>query len=85
MPLLPDRGNPPYHRPMIGLHFALCGLAALALGAGAFYIIGQTGLAGHNGLEGGIYSNLVTYPAVILVGCFGFWIAFAASDPGTGK
>jgi hypothetical protein len=70
---------------MIGLRYSLCGLAAVALGVGAFYIIGQTGLAGEGGLEGGIYSNLVTYPAVILVGCFGFWIAFAASDPGSGK
>lgn len=70
---------------MIGLRYLLCGLVALALGAVTFYGIGQSGLAGERGLGGGLYSNLVTYPAVILVGCFGFWIAFAASDPGSEK
>ena len=32
-----------------------------------------------------IYSNLVIYPAVILMGCFGFWIVFSATDPGSEK
>jgi len=77
--------NPPYHPAMKSLRFLLCGLVGLALGAGTYYLIGKSGLSGEGGLEGGIYSNLVIYPAVVLAICFGFWIAFAASDPGSEK
>jgi hypothetical protein len=70
---------------MKGLRLVLCGLAALAVAALTYYGIGHSGLAREGGLAGGIYSNLVTYPAVVLMGCFGFWIAYAATDPGSEK
>jgi hypothetical protein len=70
---------------MQALRYLICILVALAVGAGTIYGIGQSGLAGEGGLAGGIYSNLVIYPAAILVACFGFWIVYAATDPGSDK
>lgn len=65
------------------MRYLLCGLAAIAAGAGTYYGIGHSGLAGAGGLTGGFYSNLVIYPAMVLVACFGFWIVYAATDPGS--
>jgi hypothetical protein len=85
MPVLPDRGDPPYHHGMICLRFVLCGLVALASGAVTFFGIGESGLAQVGDPTGPIYSNLVIYPAVMLMGCFGFYIVFAATDTGSEK
>jgi hypothetical protein len=68
---------------MKGLRFFICGLVAFVFGAVTFAGIGNTGLSTEADPTGGLYSNLVIYPAVILMGCFGFWIVFSATDPGT--
>jgi hypothetical protein len=70
---------------MITVRFFVCGLVALAFGAITFAGIGQSGLSGAGMPTGPIWSNLVIYPAVILMGCFGFWIVFSATDPGSEK
>jgi hypothetical protein len=70
---------------MKSLRFLVCGLVALAFGALTFAGIGQSGLSGIAEPTGPLYSNLVIYPAVILMGCFGFWIIFSATDPGSEK
>jgi hypothetical protein len=70
----------PYHRPMKGLRFFVCGLVAAVFGAVTFAGIGATGLTGAADPTGGLWSNLVIYPAVILMMCFGFWIVFSATD-----
>jgi hypothetical protein len=70
---------------MRGLRFLVCALVAAAFGAVTFAGIGATGLTGAADPTGGLYSNLVIYPAVILMGAFGFWIVFSATDPGTEK
>lgn len=70
---------------MKGLRFLVCGLVALAFGAITFAGLGHTGLSENPMPTGSIYSNLVIYPAVILMGCFGFWIVFSATDPGSEK
>ncbi len=57
-----------------------CGLIALAFGAVTFAGLGHSGLSGVAVPSGPLYSNLVIYPAVILMGCFGFWIVFSATD-----
>ena len=67
---------------MNGLRFIVCGLVALMFGAVTFAGIGETGLSNVIDPTGSLYSNLVIYPAVILMGCFGFWIVFSATDPG---
>jgi hypothetical protein len=67
------------------MRYVVCGLVALVFGLATFFGIGDTGLAHHGDPTGGIWSNLIIYPGVILMGCFGFWIVFAVSDPGTGK
>jgi len=63
----------------------ICALVAFVFGAVTFAGIGETGLSGAVDPTGGLYSNLIIYPAVILMGCFGFWIVFSATDQGTGK
>jgi hypothetical protein len=68
---------------MTSLRFFICALVAAVFGAVTFAGIGETGLSGVADPTGGLYSNLVIYPAVILMGCFGFWIVFSATDPGT--
>ena len=50
-------------------------------GAGRRSGAGRTSGAGAP--TGPLYANLVIYPAVILMGCFGFWIVFSATDPGS--
>jgi len=65
---------------MTGLRFSLCGLVAFAFGALTLFGIGEGGLAQAGDPTGPIYSNLVIYPAVMLMGCFGFYIVFAATD-----
>ena len=70
---------------MTSLRFVLCGLVAFAFGAVTFFGIGGTGLAQAGDPTGPIYSNLVIYPAVMLMGCFGFYIVFAATDAGSEK
>jgi hypothetical protein len=70
---------------MKSMRFLVCGLVALAFGAVTFAGIGQSGLSGAGMPTGPIYSNLVIFPAVILMGCFGFWIVFSATDPGSEK
>jgi hypothetical protein len=67
------------------LRFFICGLVAVVFGAVTFAGIGGTGLSNAGDPTGGLYSNLIIYPAVILMMCFGFWIVFSATDPGTGK
>jgi hypothetical protein len=67
------------------LRFFICGLVAVVFGAVTFAGIGETGLSNAGDPTGGLYSNLIIYPAVILMMCFGFWIVFSATDPGTGK
>jgi hypothetical protein len=62
------------------MRYFVCGLVALAFGAVTFAGIGQSGLSGVGMPTGALYSNLVIYPAVILMGCFGFWIVFSATD-----
>ena len=70
---------------MKGLRFIVCGLVALMVGAVTFAGIGDTGLSSVIDPTGSLYSNLVIYPAVILMGAFGFWIVFSATDPGSEK
>jgi hypothetical protein len=70
---------------MKGLRFFVCGLAAVAVGAVTFAGIGASGLSNVGDPTGGLYSNLIIYPAVMLMGAFGFWIVFSATDPGTEK
>ena len=70
---------------MWGIRFFVCGLVAVVFGAVTFAGIGATGLSNAAAPTGGLYSNLIIYPAVILMMCFGFWIVFSATDPGTGK
>ena len=70
---------------MKGLRFLVCGLVAVAVGAGTYYGIGNSGLASEGGLAGGFYSSLVIYPATALMACIGFWIVYAATDPGSEK
>jgi hypothetical protein len=70
---------------MHGLRYFICALVAAVFGAVTFAGIGATGLSHTADPAGGLYSNLVIYPAVILMMCFGFWIVFSATDPGTGK
>jgi len=70
---------------MKSLRFLVCCLVAFAFGAVTFAGIGHSGLSGTAALTGALYSNLVIYPAVILMGCFGFWIVFSATDPGSEK
>ena len=70
---------------MRGLRFFVCALVAAAFGAVTFAGIGETGLSNVGDPTGGLYSNLVIYPAVMLMGAFGFWIVFSATDPGTEK
>ena len=65
---------------MTGFRFFICGLVAAVFGAVTFVGIGETGLSLAADPTGGLYSNLVIYPAVILMGCFGFWIVFSATD-----
>jgi hypothetical protein len=74
-----------YHRRMVSMRYFVCGLVAVVFGAITFAGIGETGLTGAPDPTGGLWSNLVIYPAVILMMCFGFWIVFSATDPGTGK
>ena len=54
------------------MRYLVCGLVALAFGAATFAGIGQSGLSGAAMPTGPLYSNLVIYPAVILMGCFAF-------------
>lgn len=70
---------------MVSLRFFVCGLVAVAFGAVTFAGIGTSGLSGAGMPTGALYSNLVIYPAVILMGCIGFWIVFSATDPGSEK
>jgi hypothetical protein len=70
---------------MKSVRFFVCGLVALAFGAITFVGIGRTGLGGVGAPTGPLYSNLVIYPAVILVACIGFWIVFSATDSGSEK
>jgi len=70
---------------MRGLRFFVCALVAAAFGAVTFAGINETGLSNAGDPTGGLYSNLVIYPAVMLMICFGFWIVFSATDPGTEK
>ena len=70
---------------MRGLRFFICALVAAVFGGVTFAGIGATGLSGAGDPTGPLYSNLVIYPAVILMGCFGFWIIFSATDPGAEK
>jgi hypothetical protein len=70
---------------MKGLRFFVCGLVAVAVGAVTFAGIGASGLSNAGDPTGGLYSNLIIYPAVMLMGAFGFWIVFSATDPGTEK
>jgi choline-glycine betaine transporter len=70
---------------MHGLRYFICALVAAVFGAVTFAGVGATGLSSMADPTGGLYSNLVIYPAVILMMCFGFWIVFSATDPGTGK
>ena len=65
--------------------FIFCGLIALAIGAVTMAGIGDTGLSAAHDPTGPIYSNLVIYPAAILMGCFGFLIMLSATDPGSEK
>ena len=67
------------------LRFFVCGLVALVFGAVTFAGIAHSGLSEVGLPTGALYSNLVIYPAVILMGCFGFWIVFSATDPGSEK
>jgi hypothetical protein len=70
---------------MEGFRFFVCALVAAVFGAVTFAGIGETGLSMTADPTSGLYSNLVIYPAVILMGCFGFWIVFSATDPGAEK
>lgn len=65
---------------MKSLRYVVCGLVALIFGAVTFAGIGHSGLSGVGAPTGSLYSNLVIYPAVILMGCFGFSIVFSATD-----
>jgi hypothetical protein len=70
---------------MNGIRLAICAVGAVGFGAVTYLGIGHTGLADYGAPTGGLYSNLIIYPAVILMGCFGFYIVFAATDRGSGK
>ena len=70
---------------MRGFRLFVCGLVAAVFGAVTFVGIGATGLSNAADPTGGLYSNLVIYPAVILMGWFGFWIVLSATDPGAEK
>jgi hypothetical protein len=70
---------------MKGLRLLACGLVATAAAVGTFYGVGQTGLTGKGELAGELYSGLVIYPTIIVMAGIGFWIVFAATDPGSEK
>jgi hypothetical protein len=70
---------------MNGIRLVICAAVAVVFGVVTFLGIGDTGLAGSSAPTGSLYSNLIIYPAVILMGCFGFYIMFAATDRGTGQ
>jgi hypothetical protein len=70
---------------MWGIRFFVCSLVAAVFGAVTFAGIGATGLSSAGDPTGGLWSNLIIYPAVMLMMCFGFWIVFSATDPGTEK
>jgi hypothetical protein len=70
---------------MWGIRFFVCALVAAVFGAVTFVGIGATGLTGAPDPTSGLWSNLIIYPAVMLMMCFGFWIVFSATDPGTEK
>jgi hypothetical protein len=65
------------------IRYLVAAVLAIGAGAGTYFGIATTGLAGEGGLTGGMYSRLVIYPAVLLVGAFVFWIVLAAMDPGS--
>jgi hypothetical protein len=65
---------------MKSMPILVCVQVAQAFGAVTNYGIGQSGLTALAEPTGPLYSNLVIYPAVILMGCFGFWIVFSATD-----
>lgn len=68
---------------MRSMRYFVAGLLGVGAAIGAYYAISQSGLTGAGGLEGGLYSSFVTYPACLLVFAFVFWIVFAAMDPGS--
>ena len=70
---------------MHALRYIVCSAVAFVFGLATYFTIYKTGLALNGDPTGGLWSNLIIYPGVILMGCFGFWIVFAVSDPGTGK
>ena len=70
---------------MRSLRYLFCILAAALAGGAVLYGIGQSGLAGEQGISGGIYTNLVIYPAGIIAAAIAFWIVWAATDPGSEK
>ena len=70
---------------MRSIRYVVAGLVGLAAVIGTLYAIPRAGSAGASDAAGGLYSDFVVYPAVILAGCFAFWIVFAALDPGSEK
>ena len=70
---------------MTVLRYVVCCAVAFVFGLATYLAISKTGLAGAGNPTGSLWSDLIIYPGVILMGCFGFWIVYSVSDPGTGK
>ncbi len=68
---------------MRSMRYFMATLLGLVAGGGTLWGIAGSGLAGEQGLTGGLYSSLIIYPAALLAFAFVFWIVFAAMDPGS--
>jgi hypothetical protein len=68
---------------MRSLRYFVAGLLGLAAGVGTLWAMADSGIAGEDGLAGGLYSSLIIYPAALLAFAIVFWVVFAAMDPGS--
>jgi hypothetical protein len=68
---------------MKGLRLLVSFAVGLVAAAGVVLGIANSGLAGEEDMSGELYSNLVIYPAGVLIFSFVFWIIYTAMDPGS--
>jgi hypothetical protein len=68
---------------MKGLRLLVSFVVGLAAAVGVVLGVANSGLADAEGITGALYSNLVIYPAGVLVFAFVFWIIYTAMDPGS--
>jgi len=70
---------------MMSMRYFVAAILGLLAGVGTLWVMAGSGIAGEQGLAGGLYSSLIIYPAAVLAFAFVFWIVFAAMDPGSEK